>query len=84
MRRNNDPVRAGLVDSLARPGGNVTGVAGLGTETIARRLELLKEAVPHLSRLAVLRHLTGNPADLPRDVHEAQVVAHALGVELHV
>lgn len=79
-----DPVRAGLVNSLARPGGNVTGVVGLGTEIIARRLELLKEAVPHLSRIAVLRHLTGNPADIPRDVREAQVVAQALGVELHV
>jgi putative ABC transport system substrate-binding protein len=79
-----DPVRAGLVDSLARPGENVTGVAGLGSELIARRLELLKEAVPHPSRIAVLRHLTGNPADIPRDVREAQVVAQTLGVELHV
>src|SRR5262245_6848068 len=67
-----DPVRVGLVASLARPGGNVTGVAGLGTELMTRRVELLKEAVPHLSRLAVLRHLTGNPADIPRDVHEVQ------------
>jgi len=66
-----DPVRAGLVTSLARPGRNVTGVAGLGTEIMARRVEFLKEAVPHLSRIAVLRHLTGNPADIPRDVHEA-------------
>jgi len=49
-----DPVGTGLVQSLARPGGNVTGVGDLATELSAKRLELLKEAVPTLSRVAIL------------------------------
>jgi putative ABC transport system substrate-binding protein len=49
-----DPVEAGLVDSLARPGGNVTGVTRLARELGGKRLELLKEAVPKLVRVAVL------------------------------
>jgi len=49
-----DPIAAGLIDSLARPGGNVTGITNLGWELGGKRLELLKEAVPKLVRLAVL------------------------------
>jgi putative ABC transport system substrate-binding protein len=49
-----DPVEAGLVDSLARPGGNVTGLTNLNRELGGKRLELLKEAVPKLTRVGVL------------------------------
>jgi ABC-type uncharacterized transport system substrate-binding protein len=55
-----DPVTAGLIESLARPGGNVTGVTNVGRELGGKRLELLKEVVPKLSRVALL-YEAGNP-----------------------
>jgi putative tryptophan/tyrosine transport system substrate-binding protein len=57
-----DPVEAGLIESLARPGGNVTGLTYLSTELGGKRLELLKEVVPKVARVAVLY----NPANSPR------------------
>ena len=76
-----DPVEAGLVESLARPGGNVTGITNLTRELGGKRLELLKEAVPKLARVAVLY----DPAT-PATVHEVKevlpVAARALGLTL--
>jgi putative ABC transport system substrate-binding protein len=68
-----DPVGAGLVQSLARPGGNVTGFAAFQPDLVGKRLELLKELVPRLTRVAVL----GNPADPPvaRALKGAQAIA---------
>ncbi len=75
--QGSDPVRAGHVESLARPGGNVTGVTNLTRELGGKRLELLKEAVPKLSRVAVLY----DPANQP-SLHEVKELlpadAHAL------
>ena len=55
MTNQADPVGEGLVASLARPGGNVTGLSGLGTELITKRLEILKDAIPKLTRVGLLR-----------------------------
>ena len=54
MVTTQDPVAAGIVDSLARPGGNVTGLTELARDLSGKRLELLKEAIPTLSRVGVL------------------------------
>jgi putative tryptophan/tyrosine transport system substrate-binding protein len=54
MTGGSDPIEAGLVESLARPGGNVTGITNLGRELGGKRLELFKEAIPTLARVAVL------------------------------
>jgi len=60
-----DPVATGLVVSLARPGGNITGLSFLGPETVAKCLQLLKELVPGITRAAVLSH-PGNPSEATR------------------
>ena len=74
-----DPVGSGLVSSLARPGGNVTGFSFLSGELEGKRLSLLKEAVPPLSRVAVL----WNPAnpDSRLGWEHIQVAAQRLGIE---
>jgi putative ABC transport system substrate-binding protein len=77
-----DPVEAGLVKSLARPGGNVTGITNLSSELGGKRLELFKEAVPKLARVAVLYVPASAAGD--REVKEAQAVARALGLTLQV
>ena len=76
-----DPVEAGLVESLARPGGNVTGLTNLARELGGKRLELLKEAVPKLARVAVL-YDPATPASV-REVKEVlPVAARALGLTI--
>ena len=77
-----DPVASGLVASLARPGGNLTGVTALGQELSAKRLELLSEAVPGMTRVAVL----SNPAfpDSEPSVKRLEGAARVLGVQLRV
>jgi len=75
-----DPVRAGLVPSLARPGGNTTGNTILGTEMSAKRLQLLKEMIPRLSRVAFLWN--PNNASHVAYLEEWRALAPRLGVEL--
>jgi putative tryptophan/tyrosine transport system substrate-binding protein len=77
-----NPVELGLVASLNRPGGNVTGVTSLGGETNTKRLQLLHEAVPETKVMAAVVNPTEpNSGNLARDL---QAAARALGVELHV
>jgi putative tryptophan/tyrosine transport system substrate-binding protein len=76
-----DPVAAGLVDSLARPGGNITGVTTIAAMLAGKRLELLKETVPKLSRVAVL----WDPQDPGSALQwkESQLPARELGLQIH-
>ena len=79
--RVSDPITIGLIDSLARPGGNITGVTDISAMLAGKRLELLKETAPKLSRVAVL----WNPQETSaaQDWKESQPVARALGLQLH-
>ena len=76
-----DPIRTGIVTSLARPGGNVTGVTNLGPGIATKRMELLKEAVPKASRVALLWN-SANP-DQFAHLSEAEAGARLLGMTLH-
>ena len=80
MAQESDPVGSGFVASLAQPGGNITGLSTLSPELSGKQLELLKEIVPNLSRVAVLGNATepGNAQSL----REIQVAAGAVGVQL--
>jgi putative tryptophan/tyrosine transport system substrate-binding protein len=82
MAIHTDPIGSGLVASLANPGKNVTGVSTLGPEMAGKRLQLLKEAIPGISRVAVL----SNPTDTTqaRLLREVQVAARSLKVHLQV
>ena len=75
-----EPVESGLVSGLARPGGNVTGLGGFGPELEAKRLEVLKEALPKISRVAAL--FTPAPGVHTPHLKETEVAARALGVKL--
>ena len=73
-----DPVRQGLVASLARPGGNITGLSSLSPELITKRLEILKDTIPKLSRVGLLRLPGGSGAQMT----EIKLAALALKVRL--
>ena len=75
-----DAVANGLVDSLARPGGNITGFTSIGAELVGKRLELLKETVPKLSRVAVLWNQNIGST---QEWKESQLTARNLGLQLH-
>jgi putative ABC transport system substrate-binding protein len=76
-----DPVGSGLIASLARPGGNVTGVTTLGQELSGKRLELLKEGVPGISRVAVLTNPDNPVGHLLKEMHTA---ARSLALQLQI
>jgi putative tryptophan/tyrosine transport system substrate-binding protein len=78
MATSADPVGVGLVSSLARPGGNVTGMSNLLPQMSAKRLELLKETVPGLTRVAIL-WTAANPGTV-RQAQESQAAAYSLGL----
>jgi putative ABC transport system substrate-binding protein len=77
-----DPVDNGLVASLARPGGNVTGLATLTGDLAGKRLELLREVVPGLGRLAIMGNV-GNPFTV-QEFDEVQAAARTLGLEVDI
>jgi putative ABC transport system substrate-binding protein len=76
---DHDPVASGLIQSLRRPGGNVTGIFSLQPELIGKRLELLKETLPGLSRVAVLYD-----ANSKRSLEELEAAARLLGLQLQL
>jgi putative tryptophan/tyrosine transport system substrate-binding protein len=80
MTQDPDPVGTGFIASLARPGGNITGLSRLAPELSGKRLELLKEVVPKLSRVAVFG--TSTRAGNAQELKEIELAAGALGVNL--
>jgi len=78
-----DPVATGLVESLARPGGNITGLSQMGPDLAGKRLALLKEMVPKLSRAAVLWDPNPKDASSTLTWKDLQLPARDLGVQLH-
>jgi putative ABC transport system substrate-binding protein len=75
-----EPVGSGLIASLARPGGNITGLSAQSAEIAGKRLELLREIVPQLRRLAIMAHVDSLSAVV--EMEEIQAAARALGVEI--
>jgi putative tryptophan/tyrosine transport system substrate-binding protein len=75
-----DPVGGGLVESLARPGGNATGLSAESTDLTGKRLELLREVVPHLRHLAII--FDGAYPSAVIEVNDAQATARTLGIEV--
>jgi putative ABC transport system substrate-binding protein len=80
---SSDPVKTGLVASLNRPGGNITGVTQLGVEVAAKRLEFIRELIPTATQVALLVNPANPPLTEPT-IKDLQVAARALGLQLHV
>ena len=78
-----DPVESGLVESLNRPGGNITGVSVIDIEIVAKRIHLLHQLIPNASTIALLVN-PKNPITAQAETREAQIAAHALGLRLLV
>jgi len=78
-----DPVAAGLIDNLARPGGNVTGVTSMNMELGSKRLELLRELLPTTNVIALLVNPT-NPTITQPMSRDLQSAAHPFGLQLHI
>jgi putative ABC transport system substrate-binding protein len=80
---SNDPVALGLVASLARPGGNVTGLSQPDTDIAGKRVEVLREVVPSLRRLAIFANVGGSsPSSAAAEISEVQASAAKLGLEV--
>jgi putative ABC transport system substrate-binding protein len=77
-----DPVATGLVSSLARPGGNITGMTSVSGEVIAKRLQLVRELIPNLTRIAILVR-EGSPT-AAQYVQESQAAASSMGIALQI
>jgi putative tryptophan/tyrosine transport system substrate-binding protein len=77
-----DPVKEGIVASLSRPGGNITGISVLTTQLAAKRLEIMREVVPKADVIAMLF----NPTNIPNlaQLRDSQEAARALGLQIHV
>src|SRR5262249_1915716 len=82
MAQDNDPVGNGFVASLARPGGNITGFSQMAPEIVGKQMELLKEIISRLSRVAVLANL--NRLGTQQELKNLEVVARELKLQLHV
>jgi putative ABC transport system substrate-binding protein len=78
-----DPIDLGLVASLARPGGNLTGISILTTETAAKRLELLRELLPKVARVAVLAN-PASAATTEATLREVELAARSIGLQIQV
>jgi ABC-type uncharacterized transport system substrate-binding protein len=80
-----DPVKLGLVASLNRPGGNLTGITTLNTEITPKRVEVLRELVPTATMMAVLVNPTNNPANVEVESRQARAAANTLGLQtIHI
>jgi putative tryptophan/tyrosine transport system substrate-binding protein len=81
---SDDPVRLGLVASLARPGGNLTGINFVSTELVAKRLELLRELVPGAARVAVLVNPASATTSTETTLRDVEPAARAVGLQIQV